>query len=98
MTGLNALDCFASSEYDATTLDRMLPDTDEVTVVRSLWKAKRNETARCGRAPLQHKGETTSWRDAVRRHRREGVEGHTFLFGLSDGTVIDGSRGGNSAR
>ena len=25
-------------------------------------------------------------------------EGHTFLFGLSDGRVIDGSLGGNSAR
>jgi SET domain-containing protein len=29
---------------------------------------------------------------------RRPVEGHTFLFGLSDGSVIDGSRGGNSAR
>lgn len=38
------------------------------------------------------------WRDAIRRHHREGVAGHTFLFGLSDGRVIDGSRGGNSAR
>ncbi len=47
---------------------------------------------------LEYKGELTSWREAVRRHRREGVAGHTFLFGLSDGRVIDGSRGGNSAR
>ncbi|WNC95137.1 SET domain-containing protein-lysine N-methyltransferase [Paraburkholderia sp. FT54] len=47
---------------------------------------------------LEYKGEITAWRDAVRRHRREGVAGHTFLFGLSDGRVIDGSRGGNSAR
>jgi SET domain-containing protein len=51
-----------------------------------------------GERVLQYKGEITSWRNAERRHRREGVEGHTFLFGLSDGTVIDGSRGGNSAR
>lgn len=51
-----------------------------------------------GERVLEYKGEITSWRNAVRRHRREGVEGHTFLFGLSDGTVIDGSRGGNSAR
>ena len=51
-----------------------------------------------GERVLEYKGEITSWRDAVRRHRREGVEGHTFLFGLSDGRVIDGSRGGNSAR
>jgi hypothetical protein len=51
-----------------------------------------------GERLLQYKGEITSWRKAVRRHQREGVEGHTFLFGLSDGSVIDGSRGGNSAR
>ena len=51
-----------------------------------------------GERVLEYKGEITAWRDAVRRHRREGVEGHTFLCGLSDGRVIDGSRGGNSAR
>jgi uncharacterized protein len=53
---------------------------------------------KAGERVLEYKGEVTSWREAVRRHRREGVEGHTFLFGLSDGRVIDGSRGGNSAR
>ncbi|ANB72749.1 SET domain-containing protein-lysine N-methyltransferase [Paraburkholderia phytofirmans OLGA172] len=51
-----------------------------------------------GERVLQYKGEITSWRNAVRRHQREGIAGHTFLFGLSDGRVIDGSRGGNSAR
>ncbi|WP_341318491.1 SET domain-containing protein-lysine N-methyltransferase [Paraburkholderia sp. IMGN_8] len=51
-----------------------------------------------GERVLEYKGEITSWRNALRRHQREGVEGHTFLFGLSDGSVIDGSRGGNSAR
>ncbi|MFM0084865.1 SET domain-containing protein-lysine N-methyltransferase [Paraburkholderia sediminicola] len=51
-----------------------------------------------GERVLEYRGEITAWRDAVRRHRREGVAGHTFLFGLSDGRVIDGSRGGNSAR
>jgi uncharacterized protein len=51
-----------------------------------------------GERVLEYKGEITSWRKAVCRHRREGVAGHTFLFGLSDGRVIDGSRGGNSAR
>jgi SET domain-containing protein len=51
-----------------------------------------------GERVLEYKGEITSWRNAVRRHQREGVEGHTFLFGLSDVRVIDGSRGGNSAR
>jgi SET domain-containing protein len=51
-----------------------------------------------GERVFEYKGEITSWRNAVRRHQREGVEGHTFLFGLSDGRVIDGSRGGNSTR
>jgi SET domain-containing protein len=51
-----------------------------------------------GERVFEYKGELTSWREAVRRHRRDGIEGHTFLFGLSDGRVIDGSRGGNSAR
>lgn len=51
-----------------------------------------------GERVLEYKGEITAWRDALRRHRREGVAGHTFLFGLSDGRVIDGSHGGNSAR
>lgn len=51
-----------------------------------------------GERVLKYKGAVMAWREAVRRHRREGVAGHTFLFGLSDGRVIDGSRGGNSAR
>lgn len=51
-----------------------------------------------GECVLEYKGEIATWRNALRRHRREGVAGHTFLFGLSDGRVIDGSRGGNSAR
>jgi SET domain-containing protein len=51
-----------------------------------------------GERVLEYKGELTSWWEAVRRHRRDGVEGHTFLFGLSDGRVIDGSCGGNSSR
>jgi SET domain-containing protein len=51
-----------------------------------------------GERVFEYKGEITAWRNALRRHRREGVAGHTFLFGLSDGRVIDGSRGGNSAR
>jgi uncharacterized protein len=47
---------------------------------------------------LEYKGEVRSWREAVRRHQRHGVDGHTFFFGLSDGRVIDGSQNGNSAR
>lgn len=51
-----------------------------------------------GERVLEYKGKRTSWRAAVRRYERYGVAGHTFLFGLSDGRVIDGSQGGNSAR
>ncbi|WP_116119991.1 SET domain-containing protein [Paraburkholderia sp. BL6669N2] len=47
---------------------------------------------------LEYRGEVTSWRQAAARHRRSGTPGHTFLFGLADGRVIDGSAGGNSAR
>jgi uncharacterized protein len=51
-----------------------------------------------GERVLEYKGEVVTWRKAIRRHQRQGVAGHTFLFGLSDDRVIDGSRGGNSAR
>lgn len=30
-----------------------------------------------GECVLEYRGELTSWREAVRRHRREGVAGHT---------------------
>ena len=49
-----------------------------------------------GERLIEYKGEVTSWRRAAARQRSEA--GHTFVFGLSDGRVIDGSRGGNSAR
>ncbi len=51
-----------------------------------------------GERLLEYKGHVLTWRQAVANHRRDGVDGHTFLFGLSDGRVIDGSRDGNSAR
>jgi uncharacterized protein len=51
-----------------------------------------------GERILEYKGEVTSWRRAARRIERYGDYGHTFVFGLSDGRVIDGSVGGNSAR
>jgi uncharacterized protein len=48
---------------------------------------------------LEYKGARLSWREAQRAHERsKAEEGHTFLFGLDDGSVIDGARGGNSAR
>src|SRR6516225_9723566 len=49
-----------------------------------------------GERLIEYKGEVTGWRRAAARQRSEAW--HTFVFGLSDGRVIDGSRGGNSAR
>ncbi|MFL9966308.1 SET domain-containing protein-lysine N-methyltransferase [Paraburkholderia sediminicola] len=49
-----------------------------------------------GERLIEYRGEVTSWRLAAARQRSD--VGHTFVFGLSDGRVIDGSRGGNSAR
>jgi SET domain-containing protein len=43
-----------------------------------------------GERLIEYKCEVTSWRRAAARQRSEVV--HTFLFGLSDGRVIDGSR------
>jgi uncharacterized protein len=52
-----------------------------------------------GELLLEYKGQRLSWQEAQRLHARSGAEeGHTFLFGLDDGSVIDGARGGNSAR
>lgn len=51
-----------------------------------------------GERILEYKGELIAWHTAVRQHRRQGVSGHTYFFGLSDGRVIDGGQGGNSAR
>jgi uncharacterized protein len=45
---------------------------------------------------IEYKGEVTGWRRAAARQRAGA--GHTFVFGFSNGRVIDGSRGGNSAR
>ena len=49
-----------------------------------------------GERLIEYAGEVTNWRRAAARQR--SGNGHTFVFGLSDGRVIDGSRGGNSAR
>jgi SET domain-containing protein len=51
-----------------------------------------------GERIIEYKGEVTSWQRAARRIARSGDYGHTFVFGLSDGRVIDGSVGGNSSR
>lgn len=48
---------------------------------------------------LEYKGAVTEWRAAIDWHSAsDSTIGHTFFFGLSDGRVIDGGRGGNSAR
>jgi SET domain-containing protein len=55
-------------------------------------------TIAAGQRIFEYRGEVTSWRGASARHRRSGTPGHTFIFALADGRVIDGSVGGNSAR
>ena len=51
-----------------------------------------------GERIFEYKGLLTTWTEASRHHERREQEAHTFLFGRSDGRVIDGGRGGNSAR
>lgn len=51
-----------------------------------------------GERIFEYKGLVTTWREATRTYARRADAGHTFLFGLSDGRVIDGGRGGNGAR
>lgn len=51
-----------------------------------------------GELLIEYKGTVVNWRRAVRNHALTGAHGHTFLFGLSNGDVIDGAAGGNSAR
>jgi uncharacterized protein len=52
-----------------------------------------------GDSILEYKGEIISAKEAQRRYERSAAEdGHTFFFGLDDGRMIDGARGGNSAR
>ena len=45
---------------------------------------------------IEYIGEVTNLRRAAARQRSE--TGHKFVFGLSDGRLIDGNLGGNSAR
>jgi len=53
---------------------------------------------RAGERIFEYRGKLTSWREAARFWHARNDCGHTFLFGLSDGRVIDGGRGGNGAR
>ncbi|MBK1902058.1 MULTISPECIES: SET domain-containing protein [Burkholderia] len=51
-----------------------------------------------GEILVEYKGKRMPWQQAVQEHEAAGMDGHTFFFGLSDGGVIDGGQGGNSAR
>jgi SET domain-containing protein len=52
-----------------------------------------------GEPIIEYKGEVISVKEAQRRFDRSSVEsGHTFFFTVDDGHMIDGARGGNSAR
>ncbi|CAG9250760.1 SET domain-containing protein [Paraburkholderia caribensis] len=53
---------------------------------------------RTGERVLEYKGQRVLWTEAIALYQDSGTEGHTFLFSLSDGHVIDGANGGNSAR
>jgi uncharacterized protein len=52
-----------------------------------------------GEPIIEYKGEVISAKEAQRRFERSsGESGHTFFFSLDDGRMIDGARGGSSAR
>lgn len=54
---------------------------------------------RTGELICEYKGEHITSDEALLRHPRDPSQpNHTFFFDLGDGTVIDGSVGGNSAR
>ncbi|WP_205169050.1 SET domain-containing protein [Burkholderia sp. LMG 13014] len=49
-----------------------------------------------GERIFEYKDEVITWQSAIQRYEHRDDDGHTFLFGLSDGMVIDGGRSGNS--
>lgn len=52
-----------------------------------------------GERIIEYRGERIDWETALRRaEEKDGPLGHTFLFSLADGRVIDGGRRGNAAR
>ena len=52
-----------------------------------------------GERLMHYAGEVIDWDTANERYAAgDGEAGHTFYFDLGDGQVIDGGRGGNSAR
>jgi uncharacterized protein len=50
-----------------------------------------------GEDVIEYRGHVVTWEEATRDWSPE-EPGHTMLFDVGDGLVIDGTRGGNSAR
>lgn len=52
-----------------------------------------------GERIIEYKGELIPWDEALERHPHDPDDpNHTFFFDVDEGMVIDGGRGGNSAR
>ncbi|MFT4192741.1 MAG: SET domain-containing protein-lysine N-methyltransferase [Comamonas sp.] len=52
-----------------------------------------------GQTLVEYVGERISWQEAQDRHPHDPADpNHTFYFSLDDGSVIDATHGGNSAR
>lgn len=52
-----------------------------------------------GERIIEYKGETISWKEALKRHPHDPEDpNHTFYFSLDEGGVIDAKFGGNRAR
>lgn len=56
-----------------------------------------NTTIRAGERIFEYAGELITAAEARRRHEQRS-RGHTFLFLLDDGLLVDGGAGGNSSR
>lgn len=52
-----------------------------------------------GQRIIEYRGERIDWKTALQRaEEKDAPLGHTFLFSLADGRVIDGGKRGNAAR
>lgn len=81
---------------------RTRPSSRSISVRRSAVHGKGVFALRAllaGEFICEYKGERVAWDEAVQRPPRDASDpNHTFYFDLGDGVVIDGARGGNSAR
>jgi SET domain-containing protein len=58
-----------------------------------------NSTIEAGEFICEYKGARISWKDVLDQlPSGRSQPGHTFFFDIEEGVVIDGSKGGNSAR